>query len=199
MRPCMSSSTCEARVGLGRPLRLALGAAIGQPLRRISSCATGWLGKRMPTVESPADTTSGMQARFGRISVIGPGQNASISRHAASGTSVTSAPSWSKEAMCTISGLSAGRPFASKMRCTACALSASAPSPYTVSVGKATTSPARMYAAACATDCASAFTICVSTFFLLSIRSARPRCPARPPTSDTGTSPRTTPAPLRAG
>jgi hypothetical protein len=44
---------------------------------------------------------------------------------------------------CTISGWSAGRPLAAKILATASALLASAPRPYTVSVGKATRSPAR--------------------------------------------------------
>lgn len=39
----------------------------------------------MPTVSSPALTALGMQSALGRISVIGPGQNASISFFAAAG------------------------------------------------------------------------------------------------------------------
>ena len=45
--------------------------------------------------------------------------------------------------MWTISGWSAGRPLTSKIRRTAAALAASAPRPYTVSVGMATSPPAR--------------------------------------------------------
>ena len=41
MRPPRSSSTCLARVGLGRPERLALGAARGKPQRAISAWAVG--------------------------------------------------------------------------------------------------------------------------------------------------------------
>ena len=41
MRPSMSSSTCSARVGLGRPERLALGAATGTPAFSISIRAAG--------------------------------------------------------------------------------------------------------------------------------------------------------------
>ena len=44
---------------------------------------------------------------------------------------------------CTITGWLAGRPLTAKMRRTAAGLRASAPSPYTVSVGKATNAPAR--------------------------------------------------------
>ena len=50
--------------------------------------------------------------------------------------------------MWTISGLSAGRPFAANILSTALPSSAFAPSPYTVSVGKPTTSPARISSAA---------------------------------------------------
>ena len=125
----MSSSTCSAVVGLGRPLRLALGAAIGQPAARISLRASAFAGRRMPTVSSPALTASGMQSALGRISVIGPGQNASISFRAAAGIARTSGGISSTQATCVISGLSCGRPFASKILATARASSAFAPSP----------------------------------------------------------------------
>src|SRR3990170_7139431 len=52
--------------------------------------------------------------------------------------------------MCTISGSNLGRSLASKTRATARGSSAFAPRPYTVSVGKATGSPARMASAAAA-------------------------------------------------
>ena len=129
MRPSMSSSMCCAVVGLGRPLRLPLGAAMGTPAARIIARAASLCGRRMPTVSSPALTVPGMQSALGRISVIGPGQNASMSFFAACGTARTSGGISSTEATCTISGLSAGRPFASKIRSAACASSALPPSP----------------------------------------------------------------------
>ncbi len=58
--------------------------------------------------------------------------------------------------MCTINGLSDGRPLAAKMRSTASVLPASAPSPYTVSVGKATVPPcASTWPASCSACFAS--------------------------------------------
>ena len=129
MRPSMSSNTCRAVVGLGLPLRLALGAAMGVPAARMSARAASLAGMRMPTVSSPALTAEEMRSDLGRISVIGPGQNASISSFAPSGISRTSGAISSRLATCTISGLSAGRSFAAKMLRTAASLSASAPRP----------------------------------------------------------------------
>jgi hypothetical protein len=60
------------------------------------------------------------------------------------------------DATCTISGLSAGRRFVAKIFATASARRASAPSPYTVSVGNATQAPARIAAAASASAAAVA-------------------------------------------
>ena len=51
--PSMSSMTCSALVGLGRPERFALGAAIYTPESLISFAATGWLGILTATVSSP--------------------------------------------------------------------------------------------------------------------------------------------------
>jgi hypothetical protein len=55
--------------------------------------------------------------------------------------------------MWTMSGLSAGLPLTAKMRAMASALKTQPPSPYTVSVGKATSSPLRIAAAAPAAYC----------------------------------------------
>ena len=51
--PSMSSITCSARVGLGRPEVLALGAATGIPASFMSRFATGSDGIRTATVSSP--------------------------------------------------------------------------------------------------------------------------------------------------
>ena len=59
MRPFRSSSTCDARVGLGRENRLALGAAMGSRAAARSACATGWAGILIATVSSPAVTSRG--------------------------------------------------------------------------------------------------------------------------------------------
>ncbi len=91
MRPFISASTSSARVGLGRPLRLALGAARGRPVTAINRRATGWLGIRIATVERPAGTMDGTAAVFFITSVSGPGQNAVMAASAAGGISATSA------------------------------------------------------------------------------------------------------------
>ena len=149
MRPSMSSNMWAAVVGLGRPERLPLGAAMGQPAARISARAIGWDGMRTATVFSPPVVRRGTRADFGKISVSGPGQYAAISARAAGeGSTAISGRSSSASSMCTISGLSPGRPFASKMLATASGFSASAPSPYTVSVGMPTSLPSRISCAA---------------------------------------------------
>ena len=103
----------------------------------------------MPTVSSPADTASGIRSDFGKMSVMGPGQYAFMSRRAAAGISpLMSGGISSTRETWTISGLSPGRPFAAKIVLTASAFRAFAPSPYTVSVGKPTRPPARIIAAA---------------------------------------------------
>ena len=89
-RPIRSSIQCCAVVGLGLPDKLAEGAAIGLPLRRISSLAIRLLGKRIATVSSPPETTSGTCSVFGRTIVNGPGQNSSASLSAAFGISLAS-------------------------------------------------------------------------------------------------------------
>ena len=66
---------------------------------------------------------------MGMMMVNGPGQKAFISFCAASGTEDTISGSMERLLMWTISGLSAGRPFAAKMAFAASALVASAPSP----------------------------------------------------------------------
>ena len=147
MRPSISSSMCAASVGLGRPERLPLGAAMGRPHASISARATGCEGMRMATLSSPAVTTAGTISFLGRIIVSGPGQKAAASLRAISLMWHSGSISASA-AMCTISGLSAGRSLAAKILRTAGSLSAFAPRPYTVSVGKPTISPARSSCAA---------------------------------------------------
>ena len=106
-------------MGLGRPDRLADGAAMGSPLARIMALATGWEGIRTATVSRPAVVASGIRGSRGRIIVSGPGQNRSANLRALSGTSRTTSLSAGRSAMCTISGLSFGRPLTRKMVSTA--------------------------------------------------------------------------------
>ena len=144
----MSAITWAAVVGLGLPDRLADGAASGRPLAVMSARATGCDGIRIATVPSPALTLAGIRGERGKIMVSGPGQKASASRRAVSGIAVTSGSISSNRAICTINGLSCGRPLASKIRATAASLVASAASPYTVSVGIPTSSPRCKHCAA---------------------------------------------------
>ena len=73
--PSMSSMTSAALVQLGRPERLALGAATGTPASRRMAKVTGWLGQRTATVSSPAVVASGTSSLRFKMMVSGPGQN----------------------------------------------------------------------------------------------------------------------------
>ena len=148
MRPSRSCCTACQVVGLGRPDRFAEGAATGVSHASRNDCARGCRGQRSPTVESPAVTTAGTASDFGRMTVSGPGQKRSMSARAAAGTRAERRSACSSAATCTIRGLSVGRPLAANIFCTASGRRASAPSPYTVSVGKAHSSPAWMCPAA---------------------------------------------------
>ena len=125
----MSASVSGAFVGLGLPERLADGAAKATPLSRMTCCTTGWDGIRTPTVSSPAQVTALTSSPRGMTIVSGPGQNAAASFLARSGTSDTMPCSISMPQICTIRGLSCGRPFASKIFLTASPLRASAAMP----------------------------------------------------------------------
>ena len=78
---------------------------------------------------------------FLSIIVRGPGQNFSASASALSDTFVVIVNKSLISAICIISGLSDGLPFASYIFIDDSLLSPSPPSPYTVSVGKATSPP----------------------------------------------------------
>src|SRR6266446_6324168 len=156
MRPSRSSRTCSARVGLGHPERLADGAAMGRPLASISARATGWDGTRAATVSSPPVVMSGTVAARGRTRVRGPGQKRAATSRARRGTRAATLSSAAALARWTINGLPRGRSLASKIRATARPDWASAPSPYTVSVGKATSPPARITSAPRRTPASSA-------------------------------------------
>ena len=72
--PSMSSSIWAAVVGLGRPEVFPEGAATGTWATRRMARHTGWAGQRIPTVSSPAVTTSGTRGFRRKIMVSGPGQ-----------------------------------------------------------------------------------------------------------------------------
>ena len=129
IRPSMSARTCCAVVGLGLPERFALGAAIGTPDFWIRSRAVLSEGIRTATVSSPAVTSYGTSSALLKINVRGPGQNVSISVFASFGTCAHRNFTSLFFAMCRISGLSFGRPFASKIRLTASPSMPFAPSP----------------------------------------------------------------------
>ena len=163
MRPSSCSSTWSAVVGERRPKRFALGAAIGVPAARMRARAVSCRGRRTPTVSSPARTSPGTSARAAATIVSAPGQKASARSVMRGSERACAVKSWersARSAMCTMSGSKVGRPFASKIRATAGASKAFAPRPYTVSVGKATSPPARMIAAARGIDSAAECAVC---------------------------------------
>ena len=137
-----SSSTCAAVVGLTRPKRLALGAAMPQTsgtpcagLRSASStaCAPGCDGQRIPMESCPPAAAAPTPGLRGKIRVSGPGQKADMSCWAKGGTCpqkcATPDMPPSNAATCTMSGWSAGRPLAANILATAVSLDASAPKP----------------------------------------------------------------------
>lgn len=116
---------------------------------------------RTPIVSRPAVATIGTLDDLGRMTVSGPGKNLSINRRAAGVIRLVRESSCDRSEMCAIRGLSEGRPLATNIFRTASSLKISAPSPYTVSVGKATSSPCRMNRAAIDGDCVTfVFTSC---------------------------------------
>ena len=100
-----------------------------RPKAASSARATGWAGARSATVDCPPVTEAGARPDFGSTSVSGPGQKASASRSAESGTSEANTRAALKLLKCTMSGWLVGRPFAAKIRATASGFVASAPRP----------------------------------------------------------------------
>ena len=84
-----------------------------------SARATGCEGTRMPTLSCPPVTTSATLGARGRISVSGPGQNAAASLRAPSGTERVHFASCAVSYKWTMTGWSAGRPFAANILLTA--------------------------------------------------------------------------------
>ena len=132
IRPLSSASTCCAVVGLMRPNRFALGAAIGFPSSEMISAKTGCELIRTATVSSPAVTISGTIDRRSKTSVSGPGQNRVTNLLIGAWERVSifaTRSSHSSSGKCTINGSNRGRSFASKIFATAIGFSASAASP----------------------------------------------------------------------
>ena len=97
-----------------------------------------------------ARSATGQPSCLAITSVSGPGQNAAASFRPASVRRPSRAAA-SVSGTFTIRGLKCGRPLVAKIAATARPLVASAPSPYTVSVGNATRAPSRSAAPAAAT------------------------------------------------
>ena len=74
---------------------------------------------RMPTVSSPAQTSSASLGPRGSTMVRGPGQKAAASLRALSGMAGTRSSIMSMVSMWTMRGLSWGRPLAAKILVTA--------------------------------------------------------------------------------
>ena len=144
------ASAASASVAAGSPLLFALLTAKG-PVRESSSIATSWSGIRTATVPrvSPRSHWSDGCCRHTRVS--GPGHSASISARAYDGTPTASASSVVAAETSTGGGMSRPRPLAASRRFTASGENASAPTPYTVSVGSTTSWPRWTASAAAAT------------------------------------------------
>jgi len=129
-KPPVSSKASANAVGLGRPERLAEGAATGRPKAASTAWASGWSGARTATVSSPARARSHTAAVsvIGATSVSGPGQNASASL-TARGPSAAILSAASSPVTWAIMGLKRGRPLASNTAATARGLPASQPRP----------------------------------------------------------------------
>ena len=126
--PFKSSIHLSTSVGLGLPLILAEGAAIGTPHISINFNAIGSLGILTPTLSKFALVTFGIISFLFKIIVSGPGQNFSIIIFAHSGISLTYLSRFLFETWI-INGLSCGLPLASNIFFTASSFNALAPSP----------------------------------------------------------------------
>ena len=156
-RPPSWRTTWLARVGLTLPN--GFGGRRGDRAARGADERERDRVRRDPEADGvrPAVTMPGMTSRRRRTSVrAGQKRAASVATRgsAASSSSAYRATS-AASARWTMIGSNRGRALSSKTRATASGSRASAPSPYTVSVGNATGSPARIAAAASATAAGS--------------------------------------------
>ena len=121
---------------------LALDTAIG-PTVRSSSNATGCSGMRTMTVLRVSPRFQVSDGACCTMIDSPPGQNASIRSRAYGGRVSTSPFTVPHEPTSTGTGMSGPRPLAASRSRTAFGENASAPMPYTVSVGSTTSRPAR--------------------------------------------------------
>ena len=133
--------TISALVHEGDPDKFALVPVSGLSHSSINRPTTSLRGQRSAIRPVFAVTFSGNRCDASTTSVNAPGQNSSASRKKLRGTSRASSIAWSSEFTRIGSARSSGRPFTRKISSTADKLNGSAASPYTVSVGIATTSP----------------------------------------------------------
>ena len=139
--------------------RRSLSASADGVVAELDRSLDGGLTEREAAIARIVATyvTDALVAKVPRIvASIGPGHITRARRDASLGQSRASPRAIDSPLTCTMSGLWPGRPLTRKTRWTAASLSARAPSPYTVSVGNATSPPARSRSAARAT-CASTF------------------------------------------
>jgi hypothetical protein len=127
--PSISAITSLALVGLGLPEIFALGAAIGLSEISMRSSADLLSGILTATVSRFPETTLEILSLFFIIIVSAAGQNFSAIILTFSGISLTSGAKSSSFAICTIRGLSLGRPFAMKILRTASSSNALAARP----------------------------------------------------------------------
>ena len=111
---------------------LALWAAKGTPDCSMISLTISFDGILIPTLSSPAVVSVQTSFPFDIMIVSGPGQNSSISFLAFWGTYLTNPLSISILEICSINGLSCGRPLALNIFCIATGFLQSPASPYTV-------------------------------------------------------------------
>jgi hypothetical protein len=143
---------CSAVVAGGSPEMFALDTAMG-PVALSTSSATGCSGIRTATVPLVSPRSQASDGACSTTSVSPPGQNASTSCRTVGRTDVTSPSMVCHDPTSTGTGMSRPRRLAESSVWTAVGENASAPSPYTVSVGRTTRSPRRTASIAAAIPC----------------------------------------------
>src|SRR5262245_45556972 len=116
---------------------------MGAPSAATSSAAAGCPDTRTPIVGRAAVSGGGRPSRAGSTSVRGPGQKRDARRRAAAGTTAATVDAMSRSFTNTRIGFPSSLPRTRTSRSTAVSERASAPMPYTVSVGNTTRPPAR--------------------------------------------------------
>src|SRR5262249_61873025 len=135
-----AASTSPAFAAGGSPVRLQLVDTTGCREAPASAAAVGCGEQRNPTPSGVA-TPGKAPAATGTTRGGGPGQKRRPSRAAAGGRPGAKRASAAASATSSDRPRSASRPLAARRRASAAGWPGSAPSPYTVSVGQATSSP----------------------------------------------------------